>query len=222
MYAVKLTEPEIQKLDDNVVVRRVLAGEKALFELLMRRYNQKLYRVMRSYLREAEDIEDAMQDAYLKAFHKLDQFRGDSTFSTWLIRIGINEALQRIKKNKVKSLHNSSADLMSEQAIQIPDPREINPERIIISKEMQNLIERAIDELPEKYRVIYILKEIEGMETEELCNCLHINESNVKVRIHRAKNLMKETLLRLSSDSKLFEFGSKRCDDLVNKVMQKI
>lgn len=223
MYAIKLTEPEIQKLHDPVVVTRIIAGEKELFELLLRRYNQKLYRVIRSYLRNPDDIEDAMQDTYLKAYNRLDQFRGDSSFSTWLIRIGINEALQRIKKDtRIKRLHEGDADSMNKELIQLPDPRNVNPEKITIGKEVKNLIERAIDELPEKYRVIYVLKEIQGMETQELCECIGIQESNVKVRLHRAKNLMKETLLRLSSDPEIFEFGSARCDALVNNVMRKI
>lgn len=223
MYAIKLSARELQQIPDDVVVKRILAGEKELFELLLRRYNQKLYRVIRSYLRQSNDIEDAMQDAYLKAFNKLDQFRGDASFSTWLIRIGINEALQRIKKDtKVKSLHDQRAGVTSNDIIQLPDPKDVNPEKITIGKEMKTLIEHAIDELPEKYRVIYVLKEIQGMETQELCACLNINETNAKVRLHRAKHLMKESLLRLSADSEIFEFGSSRCDTLVSRVMTKI
>jgi RNA polymerase sigma factor (sigma-70 family) len=220
MQVIRLTEPEIQQLHDNAVVTRILAGEKALFELLLRRYNQKLYRVIRSYLRDPDDIDDAMQDAYLKAYNNLDRFRGDSSFSTWLIRIGINEALQRIKKDtKVKRLRDGNSDLTSKDVIQLPDPKNVNPEKITIGKEVKDLIERAIDELPEKYRVIYVLKEVQGMDNRELGECIGINESNVKVRLHRAKHLMKETLLRLSSDPEIFEFGSTRCDALVNSVM---
>lgn len=223
MYAIKVNARELQQIPDDVVVKRILAGEKELFALLLRRYNQKLYRVVRSYLRQPNDIEDAMQDAYLKAFHKLEQFRGDASFSTWLIRIGINEALQRIKKDtKVKSLHDPHADVTSNDIIQLPDSKDVNPEKITIGKEVKTLIEHAIDELPEKYRVIYVLKEIQGMETQELCACLNINEANAKVRLHRAKHLMKETLLRLSADSEIFEFGNSRCDALVSRVMGRI
>lgn len=223
MYAIKLSVRDLQQIPDEVAVKRILAGEKELFELLLRRYNQKLYRVIRSYLRQSNDIEDAMQEAYLKAFHKLDQFRGDANFSTWLIRIGINEALQRIKKDaKVKSLHDQNADVMSDDIIQLPDPKDMNPEKLAIGKEVKTLIEHAIDELPEKYRVIYVLKEIQGMETEEVCACLDINESNAKVRLHRARHLMKESLLRLSADSEIFEFGSSRCDALVRRVMMRV
>jgi RNA polymerase sigma factor (sigma-70 family) len=222
MHAIKLKETEFDQLPDGALVKRILTGEKALFELLLRRHNQRLYRVIRSYLRESQDIEDTMQDAYLKAFYKLDQFRGDSGFSTWLIRIGINEALQRIKKNKVKSLQEFSSDSDSMEHLQLTDPRNMNPEKIAIGKEMKNLIENAIDSLPEKYRVIYVLKEVQGMETSEVCVCLGITESNAKVRIHRAKILMKESLLQLSSDAQIFEFGNTRCDGLVIKVMQKI
>jgi RNA polymerase sigma factor (sigma-70 family) len=222
MHAIKLNQTEFDQLPDSAVVSRILSGEKVLFELLLRRHNQKLYRVIRSYLRDHQDIEDTMQETYLKAFNKLDQFRGDSGFSTWLIRIGINEALQRIKKNKNKSLQEFSADSGSQEHLQLPDPREMNPEKIAIGKEMKNLIESAIDTLPEKYRLIYVLKEVQGMETAEMCACLGITENNAKVRIHRAKILMKERLLQLSSDAEIFEFGNSRCDSLVNKIMRKI
>jgi len=222
MHVIKLNETDFDRLPDSAVVGRILSGEKALFELLLRRHNQKLYRVIRTYLRDTQDIEDTMQEAYLKAFNKLHQFRGDSGFATWLVRIGINEALQRIKKNKVKSIQEFNADSDTLEHLQLPDLRGMNPEKIAIGKEMKSLIESAIDTLPEKYRVIYVLKEVQGMETSELCECLGISENNAKVRIHRAKILMKESLLQLSSDIQIFEFGNAKCDSITNQVMRKI
>jgi RNA polymerase sigma factor (sigma-70 family) len=210
------------QIDDTQVIRRVLAGEKEWFEVLMRRYNQKLYRVIRSYLRDQSDIEDAMQETYLKAFDKLDQFMGNSAFSTWLIRIGINEALQRLKRNKTRSLHGSAVDLDDTLVIQLPDSDRTNPEKMAIGNETKKLIECAIDELPEMYRVIYVLKEVEGLDNAAISECLDISDSNVKVRLHRTRALMKEALLRLSADTRIFEFGSHHCDALVASVMQKI
>jgi RNA polymerase sigma factor (sigma-70 family) len=209
-------------IDDSTVIKRVLSGEKELFEILMRRHNQKLYRVIRSYLREREDIEDAMQETYLKAFGKLDQFMGNASFSTWLIRIGINEALLRLKRSKIRNLHGNTVDVVEEYVIQLPDNEETNPENMVISKETQRLIEGAIDELPEKYRVIYVLKEVEGMDNASISQCLGISDSNVKVRLHRTKALMKEALLKLSSDTRIFEFGNHRCDAVVEYVMRRI
>ena len=212
---------DTNRLDDSHIVARIVRGEKELFEILLRRNNQKLYRVIRSYLKDEDDIRDAMQNTYLKAFDKLSQFQGDSAFSTWLIRIGINEALQRIKKQKLVQLH-PLIDLTDAKVLQLPASKEMNPENSVISREAKRLLEAAIDELPEKYRTVYVMREVEGMNNEEVAVILGIEENNVKVRHHRAKNLMKHTLLRLTADTSIFEFGNARCDALVNFVMARI
>lgn len=211
------------KIADNEIVERVLKGEKVLFEILLRRYNQTLYRVIRSYLKQDEDVEDAMQDTYLKAFEKLPQFRGTAAFSTWLIRIGINEALLRIRSlSKEQKLYIHEDISSADKIIQFPDTKRMNPEKQTIQHETRQFIEQAIDQLPEKYRVIYVLKEIEGIENQEIANCLGITNANVKVRLHRAKSLMKESLYKLSLGKDIFEFGNRKCDKLVDYVMQRI
>jgi RNA polymerase sigma-70 factor (ECF subfamily) len=223
MHILKADATERIQLKDEQIVSRILSGEKALFELLMRRNNQKLYRIMRSYLRNVEDIEDAMQETYLKAFRKLDQFRSESSFSTWLIKIGINESLYRLKKASKQRMFEVDTTLETDPKIkQLHDMKSNNPEKIAIGKEIINLIEHAIDALPEIYRIAYTMKEVQGMETAEVCDCLNINETNLKVRIHRARQMMKETLLKLSADTEIFEFGNSRCDAMVNRVMTKI
>lgn len=205
---------------DEHLVRRILQGEKALFEILMRRYNQSLYRVIRSYFTHDEDVEDAMQEAYLKAYEKLQQFRGASSFSTWLIRIGINEALMRIRANRkhTGSLNAFSDEPPKRQVIRLTD----GPEQKMIQYEMRMILEQAIDKLPEKYRVVYVMKEVEDMKAEEIAACLNITENNVKVRLHRAKALLKESLYRSSSGADVFTFGNARCDLLVGEVMRRI
>jgi RNA polymerase sigma factor (sigma-70 family) len=212
---------ETSKLDDSLIVARIIKGEKELFEIILRRYNQKLYRVVRSYLKDPDDIQDAMQDTYLKAFNKLYQFNGDAAFSTWLIRIGINEALQRIKRQKILNI-NSGTDLTDTKIIQLPASKEMNPEYSAINREAKKLLEVAIDELPEKYRTVYVMREVEGMNNAEVAAILGVEENNVKVRHHRAKNLMKESLLKLSADAQIFEFGNAKCDAMVNFVMSRI
>lgn len=210
------------KIQDEIVVRRVLSGEKELFEILLRRYNQTLYRVIRGYLHDEDDVEDAMQDTYLKAFDKLQQFQGKSAFSTWLVRIGINEALlriRRLKQSRSMVLHEADA---KEEIVNVSDNIEMTPEKLAIHHETRQLIEKAIDQLPEKFRVIYILKEIEGMKNEEIAHCLEISTPNVKVRLHRARTLLKDSLYRISADSEIFEFGNSRCDRLVEGVMEKL
>lgn len=210
------------KIQDEIVVRRVLGGEKELFEILLRRYNQTLYRVIRGYLHDEDDVEDAMQDTYLKAFDKLQQFQGKSAFSTWLVRIGINEALLRIRRLKQsRSMVLHEADV-KEEIVNVSDNIEMTPEKLAIRHETRQLIEKAIDQLPEKFRIIYILKEIEGMKNEEIAHCLEISTPNVKVRLHRARTLLKDTLYRISAGSEIFEFGNSRCDRLVAGVMEKL
>ncbi len=218
MKTSRKTESATSQLSDQTVVERVVNGEKELFEILMRRYNQTLFRVIRSYLKSEETVQDVMQETYLKAYHKLRQFNNDASFSTWLIRIGINESLQLLRKrkrNKVLVLEDHKKNLLRESD-------KMNPEQKAIQKENRQLIEKAVDQLPEKYRVVYVLREFEGMEHLEIADCLQLTESNVKVRFHRAKKMLKETLYVLSSNREGFEFGNEKCDRLVKQVMNRI
>lgn len=219
MNTAKIDDYRTSQLDDDTVVRRVIAGEKELFEILMRRHNQTLYRVIRGYLHDEDEVRDAMQNAYLKAFDKLYQFHGNAAFSTWLIRIGINEALLRLKDIKRGRVIYMAAEEVGEETLnRIPD-KQINAERVMIRQETQQLLEHAIDNLPEKYRVIYMMKEVEGMSNQDIAGCLGLTESNVKVRSYRAKTILKDLLLEISSGSEVFEFGNKRCDAVVALVM---
>lgn len=218
MKTLKKADYKTTKIPDNVVVQRILDGEKELFEILMRRYNQTLYRAVRSYIKTEADIEDTLQETYLKAFWKLHQFKNDAAFSTWLIRIGINEALQRLRKQAAVQQFGS---IQNENELPSTNSS-MNPEKIIIQGETRAFIEKAIDQLPEKYRVIYMLREVEGMDNRAIAECLELSESNVKVRFHRSKEMLKEILCNLTDEVELFEFGDSRCDNLVNEVMQKI
>ncbi|MDO6388520.1 RNA polymerase sigma factor [Pontibacter sp. BT731] len=213
-------------LTDAAVVDRILTGENALYELLMRRHNQKLYRVIRSYLKEEQEVEDTMQDTYLKAFEKLHQFRQDALFSTWLIRIGINNALAKLRERNRLSPVSLLADQHEDYAFLLTQSNLIglvnhrNPEKIAIQNEIRLLLEKAIDSIPEKYRTVYTLCEVEGMPVDEVTQCLNLSESNVRVRLHRAKAMLKEVLFNLSLNQEVFEFGDKRCDALVEWVLK--
>ncbi len=223
MKAFKIGDSRDYKISDSDVIKRVLSGEKELYEILLRRNNQTLYRVIRSYLKEAEDIEDIMQNTYLKAYEKLYQFKHTAKFSTWLIRIGINEALARLKtKGRFLTLHKSIDNSIHDKIIEIPDLNQRNPEKNIISQEAKQMLELAIDKLDIKYKNVYILREIEGMSIAEVSDCLKLSNSNVKVRLHRAKAKIKENLYESTSKKELFEFGLSKCDNLVEKVMKAI
>ncbi|MEP5616279.1 MAG: sigma-70 family RNA polymerase sigma factor, partial [Flavobacteriaceae bacterium] len=160
----------------------------------------------------------------LKAFEKLYQFKHTSSFSTWLIRIGINEALALIKeKNKVVTLYSKNPQTKQNTILEIPDGNQLNPEKRIIRNEAKQLLENAIDSLDVKYRTVYILREIEEMTINEISECMSVSKSNVKVRFHRAKNMLKEKLYELTTNKEdVFGFGFSKCDIITNSVMQLI
>lgn len=208
-------------LPDQELVERVRSGEKGLYEILMRRYNQTLYRAVRSYLRDGDDVQDAMQEAYVKAYTKLDQFKGDSAFSTWLVRIGINEALQVLRKQRTMHIYTDPGQ-RAEGLTQLPDTGQMNPEQRTIRDEHRRLLEQAVDRLPDGYRAVYMLREVEEMSVAEVSQVLGITESNVKVRLHRAKIMVKDALLSAHQAGAAFEFGNAHCDALVAAVMARI
>lgn len=218
------TQPDrfaLTKLPDSQVVLRVLEGEKELFEILLRRYNQRLFRVVRSYIHSEDDARDIMQDAYVKAYTKLEQFNNQSSFSTWLIRIAINEALQHLRKNKRIAKNYGETESL-ENVFNLADTNQMNPEKQAIKSETRVMVERAVDQLPEKYKVVFVLHQVEGLSNREIAACLCLTESNVKVRLHRAKNLLKDELFKNTHDASIFEFGNHKCDAVVANVMGRI
>ncbi len=221
MNAIQPDRFALTKLSDIQVVQRVLEGEKELFEILLRRYNQRLFRVIRSYIHSDDDVMDILQDSYVKAYTKLGQFNNESSFSTWLIRIAINEALQQIRKNK-RILVNYGRTERLENVFNLPDTNQMNPEKQTIRTETRALVEEAVDRLPEKYRVVFMLHQVEGLSNPEIAACLKLSDSNVKVRLHRAKTLLKDEIFKTTHDASIFEFGNYRCDFIVEEVMKRI
>lgn len=223
MEAIDINDFNHHKIKESKVIKRILAGEKELYEILVRRNNQKLYRIIRSYINDDAEIEDIMQDSYVKAFTKLYQFKLESTFSTWLIRIGINESLARIKeKGKLYQLNEPSDNLRSNSILEIPDSKQLNPQDKMIQNEAKQLLERTVDSLDVKYKTVYIMKEVEEMSLKEISVALDITVANVKVRLHRAKEMLKEKLYEITNDKKIFEFGFSRCDRITENVMKQI
>lgn len=223
MEALNINDFNNHKLKETEITKRILGGEKELYEILVRRNNQKLYRVIRSYLKDQAEIEDVMQNTYIKGYVKLSQFRSESSFSTWLIRIGINEALARLKdKGKLFRFMELSNDSGDRTILEIPDSKQLNPQEKMIRKEAKELLEDAIDRLDLKYRTVYILKEVEEMSIAEIAVALDLTVSNVKVRLHRAKAMLKERLYELTINNEVFEFGFGRCDRITENVMNAI
>ncbi|MGX1930442.1 RNA polymerase sigma factor [Flagellimonas sp. 2504JD4-2] len=224
MEPIQLGSFKYHKLSESEIIKRILSGERELYEILLRRNNQKLFRVIRSYIKDESEVEDIMQNTYLKAFEKLYQFKQSSAYGTWLIRIGINEVLARLKeKDRVVHLYQRPSETKQNTILEIPDKNQLNPEKRIIRNEAKQLLENAIDALDIKYRTVYILKEIEEMSINEISDCLNITKANVKVRLHRAKNTLKEKLYELAASKEdVFGFGFNRCDNITEKVMVSI
>lgn len=210
------------KIKESDIIKRILNGERELYEILVKRNNQKLYRIVRGYIKDEAEIEDVMQDSYVKAFTKLYQFKLASTFSTWLIRIGINESLARLKE-KGKMYHlNESSDNFRNTILEIPDGRQLNPQDKMVQNETKQLLENAIDRLDIKYKMVYIMKEVEGMSLKEISTALDITIANTKVRLHRSKEMLKEKLYEVANDKNIYEFGFSRCDRITENVMKSI
>jgi RNA polymerase sigma-70 factor, ECF subfamily len=201
-------------MPDAEIVRRVLAGETSLFELIMRRYNQRVYRAVRAIVRDESEAEDVMQQAYVNAYTHLAQFAERSAFSTWLTRIAINEALARIRP---RGLQVVSDDVMPE--VESPSP---NPEEAAMSSEVKEVVESEIAALPESYRSVFMLREVEGLSTIETAECLDLSEDVVKTRLHRARAMLREKIYRRASFGSVFTFGQSRCDRIVANVMAQI
>lgn len=223
MEAISVNDFNNHRIKESEVIKRILGGEKELYEILVRRNNQKLYRIIRSYIKDDAEIEDIMQDSYVKAFTKLYQFKLESTFSTWLIRIGINESLARLKeKGKLYHLNEQSDNLKSNAILEIPDSKQLNPQDKMIRNEAKQILENAIDSLDIKYKTVYIMKEVEEMNLKEISIALDLTVANVKVRLHRSKEMLKEKLYEVTNDKNIFEFGFRKCDRITKNVMKLI
>ena len=214
---------KVEGRTDEEVVAQVLNGETALFEILMRRYNQRLFRVVRSITAEDSEAEDAMQEAYLLAYQHLAQFRGTARFCTWLTRIAIRESLarreRRCRLQALGTVARAEGDGMSRLVSSTP-----NPEESASAHEAASLLEVAILALPEKYRAVLMMRDIEGMSVEETADCLGISKVNVKVRLHRARALVRRELYSRAGakSSTAFEFLGPRCDRMVKTTLERL
>lgn len=214
-------------LPDAEVVRRVRDGEPALFEILMRRHNQRLYRAARSVVKDESEVEDVMQQAYINAYTHLHQFEERSLFSTWMTRITLNEAFARRRKlQQSASLADVLPDFDSERgaAMDTMTSPEPDPERRAYTEELHRVLEEAVDALPDAYRTVFMLREIEGLSTTETGDGLDLSEEAVKTRLHRARAMIRHSVTeRIGAVAGgAFEFRAPRCDRVVAAVLAAI
>ena len=215
-------------LSDRELAARIARGDRGAFTIVMRRHNRLLYRTARAILRDDTDAEDALQDAYLKAYAGIGTFAGDSRLSTWLVRIVVNEALGRLRQRKrdqtVVPFSPSRERPSESEEDMVPGRPEETPENMTLRAEMRRLLERSIDELPVAFRTVFILREVEEMTVEEIALALQIPSGTVRTRLFRAKSLLRQSLARemeLNLDA-LFEFAGARCDRIVDNVLKKL
>jgi RNA polymerase sigma-70 factor (ECF subfamily) len=208
-------------LDDEEIAARVRGGDLPLFELLMRRYNQRLYRVARAIVKSDAEAEDVTQQAYVNAYVNLHQFAGRAKFSTWLTRIAVHEALSRARKQSRIAWPDD--DTQEDPMERIASPA-ADPERQAFASELGALLERAVDDLPEGYRTVFVMRDVEGLSTAETAECLEMSEEAVKTRLHRAKAMLRDTLYDRAglAAPTAFSFHLSRCDRIVAAVFQTI
>ena len=203
-------------LAEKEILDRMLSGEKELYEILIRRNNALLYRIGRSYGLSHVDVQDVMQETYLAAYQQLRNFQRRSSFTTWIIRIMVNNCLQRIKSiNKKSTVH---VDDEGQINVIITE----NAEQKVLRNEMAGIIENGIENLPENYRLVFILREIEGLNVAETSMALGITEVNVKVRLNRAKAMLRSFIEKSYPPEEIYSFHLKYCSQVVEHVLSHI
>lgn len=218
MNVVRLPSKDLIRhpLDDDQIVERVIGGDTALFEVLMRRHNQRLYRAALAILGDADEAEDVVQQAYINAYTHLHQFRSHARFSTWLTRIAVHEAYARLRKRRAEEPLDPEA---TEDAIPVLDP-----EKSMMNEELREVLEAEIVALPEAYRVVFVLREIEGLDTARTAEILGVSQAVVKTRLKRARGKLRTGLFERAGirRSEVFAFLGKRCDGMVAAVFAEI
>ena len=215
-------------LDDAELARQIGARDERAFETVMRAHNRMLYRVARSILRDDAEAEDAVQEAYFSAYRNIASFRGGSKLSTWLARIVINEAYGRLRKQKqrgaVLPFDASSHERVRTQEETMADDHAEQPDAAAMRAELRRLLERQIDALPEQFRTVFVLRDVEELSVEETAECLDVPAATVRTRAFRARALLRESLSREIDTATVdaFGFAGARCDRIVANVLERV
>jgi RNA polymerase sigma-70 factor, ECF subfamily len=209
---------------DAELVRRALNRDEAAFCTTMERHNRKLYRIARGIVRNDSEAEDVVQEAYFNAFTHLGGFRGDSSLATWLSRITMNEALGRLRRER-PAVETFETQRTGARIIKFPQTvTSDDPERTIAQREILRLVERATDDLPEIFRIVFMTRVIEGMSVDETASLLGLHSETVKTRLHRARRLVRQELDRQIGPVLMdaFPFAGRRCERMTNAVLQRL
>ena len=219
-YALSPTPPQPRPPDvtDLEAVNGVIEGNREMFEVIVRRYNTQLYRVGMAYLRNHAQTEDAMQNAYLKAFLGLSRFRGNAAFGTWLTRIMINECLMLLRTRKRFTMQN-----IDEQGLEAKHESFVASQSDPLhDQDIKAVLEKAVQALPQTHRAVYLLREVQQLSTAETAQCLGLSRANVKVSLHRAREGLKAELMRSAAGLELFSYPARFCDPMTARVMEAV
>lgn len=210
---------QFEKFTEAEIISRIKVGEKALYEIIVRRFNPYLYKIGRSYNYNHDDTQDLMQDTFIDAYKNLLQFEGRADFKTWIIRIMMNNCYRKREKSSFK---NEIMQDVNEHATPMFTNRNNDTDKIIQNRELGHIIENALEKIPFDYRMVFSLREINGLNVIETAEMLSISEANVKVRLNRAKTMLRTEIESTYSASELFEFNLIYCNAMVENVMKKI
>jgi RNA polymerase sigma-70 factor (ECF subfamily) len=208
------------QLSDTDIVQRILLGEKALYEILVRRNNPFLYKIGRSYGYNHEDAQDLMQETFVNAYMNLAAFQNRASFKTWIIKIMLNQCYHKKQKLNYKNTILTDTNF-TDNAMPLFISH-IDTDKTVVRRELGHVIEEAIAQIPEDYRMVFSLREINGMSVSETAEALEISEANVKTRLNRAKNMLRKEVEKIYSAEEIFEFNLVYCDKIVANVMNEI
>jgi RNA polymerase sigma factor (sigma-70 family) len=213
---------ETSHYSDHEVIEKVLQGETALFEILIRRTNPFLYKTGRSYGYNHEDTQDLMQETFINAYSGLSKFESRASFKTWIIRIMLNNCFHKYKKFSYKNERPAAASITEKSTPMYSDHNHNDPEKTLLNRELNHVIEHSLAQIPMDYRMVFSLREINGLNMAETAEILSISEANVKVRLHRAKTMLRMEIEKAYTAEELFGFNLVYCNDMVNRVMSRL
>ena len=213
--------------DEAALIRRVVDGDAAAFELVMRRHNRRLFRLARAMLRDDAEAEDALQEAYLTAHSALPGFRGDASLATWLSRLVTSECLDRLRKRSRRDNIFPIGSLQAEHEPEVAmteSPASASPDQLLLRAQVRSLLERKLDALPASFRCVFVLRAVEELSVEETARSLGIPEATVRSRHFRARSLLRESLAQEIdlAERDLYEFGGMHCDRIVAAVLARL
>lgn len=206
----------LEKFADTEIIEKVLKGDKSMYEIIVRRYNPYLYKIGRSYNYSHDDTQDLMQDTYIDAYKSLAQYEGRSNFKTWISRIMLNNCYRKKEKSSFK---NEVMQEFDDRSTPLYSSADNDTSKIVHNRELGNIIENALNEIPLDYRMVFTLREMNSMSVAETAELLNISEANVKVRLNRAKEMLRLQIEKSYSATELFEFNLVYCDAMTERVM---